>query len=69
MKWLKKYREITEGWYNDAFPTSEIEEMANKRVSICASCPNNINNTCKLCGCFLSKKTKSPTSKCPDGKW
>lgn len=91
---LKKYKEIYEGWKNDMFPTSEILVMAEPRANICSSCPLNINNVCspnqsglavktfeyqeelrhegkvyKGCGCPLSKKTKSPDSKCPLGKW
>lgn len=45
-KWLKKLREIKEGWMNDAFPTNEIIAIANKRAEICASCLLNVNNTC-----------------------
>lgn len=92
--YLKKFKEIYEGWKNDAFPTPEIMLMAEPRAKICADCPLNVNNVCtpnatlpavdnfiyqeelrvkgkeyKGCGCPLSKKTKSPDSKCPVGKW
>lgn len=91
---LKKYKEIYEGWKNDLFPTDEILKMAEERAKICASCPLNVNNHCspsiegiaekdfeyqgeirkkgqvyKGCGCPLSKKLKSETTKCPLGKW
>ncbi len=94
MKWLKKYKEIADGWYFDAFPTDAIIKMADLRAKECAVCPLNKNNECSPtteglaiidfiyqdeqrykdkpypgCGCPLSKKTKSPTSKCPLGKW
>ena len=43
---VKKFREIVEGWKNDAFPTPEILAWAEPRAKICADCPLNINNTC-----------------------
>lgn len=94
MNWLKKYKEIADGWYFDAFPTDAIINMADLRAKECSVCPLNKNNECSTtteglaiidfiyqdeqrykgnpypgCGCPLSKKTKSPTSKCPLGKW
>lgn len=94
MQWLKKYKEIADGWYYDAFPTDAIIALAEDRAEICAQCPLNKNNTCDSntngiavkdfeyqgqarkegkryngCGCPLSKKTKSPDTKCPLGKW
>lgn len=93
-KYINKLAEIYEGWKNDAFPTPEIIELAEKRADKCAGCPLNINNQCnggtegeavvdfvyqgkqrtkgtkyKGCNCPISKKTKSPNSKCPLGKW
>lgn len=94
MNWLKKYKEIVDGWVNDAFPTKEVLAISEPRAEICAKCPLNVNNVCSTsvtglvtktfeyneelrysgkeyngCGCPLSKKTKSLTSKCPIGKW
>lgn len=94
MKWLKNLREIYDGWKNDAFPTDDILELAEKRAKVCAGCPMNNEGTCdntrkmpavvdfiyqeeqrqankiyRGCNCPLDKKTKSPTSKCPVGKW
>ena len=66
---MNKLKEIIDGWYNDANPTPEILAMAEPRAKICSECPENIFNICKSCGCPLSKKTKSPTSKCPKNKW
>lgn len=51
MSWLKKYRNIIDGWYNDAFPTEDIIKLSEERASICAGCPLNVNNACS------SKKT------------
>lgn len=94
IKWLKKLKQIYQGWKNDAFVTPEILDMANPRAVICAGCPLNVNGICSSnkvglavkdfsyngeqrfrgrvytgCGCPLSKKTKSPDSKCPIGNW
>lgn len=93
-KIINRLKEISDGWYNDIFPTSEVLKYAEPRASICASCVLNVNNVCSTqvqaeavkdleymgeqrikgnlysgCGCPLSKKTKSPKSKCPLGKF
>lgn len=46
-------------------------EIADKRMSICGSCPEIIKLTsqCKKCGCFMPAKTKLEAAKCPIGKW
>ena len=41
------------------------------RLTACKNC-NNFNQenwTCKICGCYLDKKAKMNTEKCPDSKW
>ncbi len=45
-----------------------IKQMADSRLSICERC-EHFGYTCKMCGCILSAKTKSPDTKCPIGKW
>lgn len=47
------------------------EEIQKERYSICLSCPELINatKTCKLCGCFMTQKTKLKNASCPIGKW
>ncbi len=50
---LKKYKDIYDGWKNDVFTTPEIAELAHKRSTVCATCPLNIDNTC-------SKKVTGP---------
>ena len=47
-----------------------IDEYIN-RLTICKSCDKFDNEkwVCKKCGCFLDKKAKMNTEKCPDDKW
>lgn len=61
----------------------EIRQMGEKRLKICHQCPVRTGNRCdpnktiknkdgdriKGCGCVLSAKVLSPSSKCPAGKW
>ena len=55
--------------------TNEEEVLFNKRREICGACPNMYydedlkSDRCRLCGCFLSAKTKSVQSICPEGLW
>jgi hypothetical protein len=54
-------------------PESEYtdNETAEKRFSICQSCPELLKLTkqCKKCGCFMAVKTKLLKAECPIGKW
>ncbi|MBL7997022.1 MAG: hypothetical protein JNL32_00150 [Candidatus Kapabacteria bacterium] len=51
--------------------------LSRKRMSICSTCTNNINDTCSLCGCPVSEKTKftgehsitKHVEHCDAGKW
>jgi hypothetical protein len=47
------------------------EELSNKRLAICSSCPEYVRLThqCKKCGCIMNLKTKLPHAECPIGKW
>ena len=47
------------------------ETDADKRYSICESCPSllNITKQCKECGCFMKLKVKVLSAQCPLGKW
>jgi hypothetical protein len=47
------------------------KEITQKRLSICAVCPEYVRLTaqCKKCGCFMKAKAASPDSSCPIGKW
>lgn len=67
---MSKLSEIYEGWKNFAFPSPIIEENAKKRIGICVDCDNlNDRNICKLCGCYMPAKVRSPKSKCRLRKW
>lgn len=49
-----------------------VEESIEKnRYDICLQCPELIKLTsqCKLCGCFMTGKTKLKAASCPIGKW
>jgi hypothetical protein len=47
------------------------QEVADRRLDICKSCPElvKITQQCKKCGCFMTAKTKYEAAKCPLGKW
>jgi hypothetical protein len=47
------------------------EKDANKRYSICESCPSllKLTHQCKECGCFMKLKVKLAEATCPLGKW
>ena len=57
------------------------EEIRDKRLGKCKTCPNLINEKCILCGCFVEIKAeldyhKNPKkffriekTHCEDGKW
>ncbi len=62
--------EIYVGWKNYTFPNKETEVEAKRRIEICIGCVNlRKTNTCKLCGCYMPAKVRSPKSKCRLGKW
>jgi hypothetical protein len=54
-------------------PSTEWAESseAERRYSICKSCPEFIKATkqCKKCGCFMHLKTKLQAATCPMSKW
>lgn len=73
---LGKLREIVEGWTGYLLNNPDMEEEAERRLSICIKCPENSTpneiqklSTCKKCGCVLGAKSFSKNSKCPIGKW
>ena len=67
---MSRLNEIYVGWKNVAFKNPEIEEVAKNRAKICVLCKNlRGNNTCKICGCYIPAKIRSPKSKCPINLW
>jgi|JFJP01.1.fsa_nt_gi hypothetical protein len=69
---MSQLSEIYAGWKNIIFPNPEVEAQAKKRIIICVSneCKNfRKNKSCKLCGCYMPAKVRSPKSKCDIGKW
>lgn len=47
------------------------DEEAERRMSICETCPRLLKTTyqCKECGCFMKLKVKLEAAVCPLGKW
>lgn len=50
---------------------SDIDELAEKRMSVCNSCEFKkvVTNRCRACGCYLPAKTRVLKQKCPKNKW
>lgn len=67
---MSRLSEIYDGWKNLAFPNEKVEIEAKRRMKICVSCDELSDiNTCKLCGCYMSAKVRSPKSICLKNKW
>lgn len=67
---MNKLSEIYSGWKNMTIKNPEIEELAKNRAKICIACEKLRNNkTCKICGCYIPAKVRSPKSRCPLTKW
>lgn len=73
-KHLKKLSQIAEGYTNLtlsalSLTSEQIEKVSEVRIKVCEKCPNNINNSCALCGCYLPSKTRVRSAKCPANLW
>ena len=75
---MLKVVEIAKAWIAAANPTSEQQQIAEYRASVCDACPKKAHNPtidlyyCSECGCPLSKKIFSPKpgrEACPLAKW
>ena len=65
-----RLQEIYVGWKNYTFPNGKVEIEAKRRIEICIKCINlRKTNTCKLCGCYMPAKVRSPKSRCRINKW
>ena len=71
----KKAKEIAEGYANllkskVGLSSEEDEKIFKARMEICNACQyKSAMNRCLKCGCPLAAKTRSLTSKCPEGEW
>lgn len=69
--------QIVEGWKNKilidlGFNLPEVSSLAKERMNICLDCPNinkEFYDSCSLCGCALTAKTKATEANCPQNKW
>jgi hypothetical protein len=62
---MSRISEIYAGWKNFTFPDPNVEQEAKRRMEICVGCKNlTKKNYCKLCGCYMPAKVRSPKSHC-----
>jgi rRNA maturation endonuclease Nob1 len=72
---LKQVDQIIKGnWAYYISKTPEQQKLSKTRLAICIGCKwfDKDNNTCKLCGCDMRKKTLVEDAKCADNgyeKW
>ena len=54
---------------DDSVRTPEEEYRA--RLSLCQDCPELMNGTCRLCGCYVETRAAKRGQQCPmvPGKW
>lgn len=47
------------------------EELQQKRLDICSSCPLLVKESdrCSACGCYVKSKVRMTTASCPKGHW
>jgi hypothetical protein len=65
--------EKSRNWITKNLPlfSSEVKEIAKRRLSVCQTCPRLTPkiNTCKECGCLMPAKVFFTKASCPIGKW
>lgn len=75
---MTKFEEIVRAWRSKWNPSPAETELANKRLTICKTCPSRkevIKGSdffvlCGECGCPLEAKVHSPRKgACDLGKW
>lgn len=56
--------------YNLYMAKISVEEY-EKRINICKTCEHfdSYKDKCKLCGCYMTMKTRLSGESCPVGKW
>ena len=66
---MTKLLNIYEGWKNLVKENPELEPEFIERAKECASCKRNRLNFCKVCGCYIPAKVRSPQENCPLFFW
>ena len=74
---MAKIKEILEGWKNLIWEDPDIEDLAIKRLEVCAECDSRSNypqavslfSQCLACGCVIEAKTRCKDCSCPLSKW
>lgn len=85
MKFYYWIKSVITGWYLFLFKKADSEDMAKRRAVYCGVCPHATTGmfdaihddeipsisgkSCKLCGCALVAKLRSPDEECPIGLW
>ena len=70
IKWFFQtmYRNLVIWWKMRKFKTTK--EISDYRMNICNKCPDlTPHKICKVCGCFMTAKTKLIDVECPLKKW
>jgi hypothetical protein len=50
-------------------PVKVAPDEHDRRWGLCMTCPNLVNDKCKLCGCFFRAKIGLAQERCPIGRW
>lgn len=59
---------ILQSWGNVLIANPKIEKEAERKLSICHTCPHREGYKCGACGCPLIAKSRGKST-CPKGKW
>lgn len=66
---MSKLKNIINGYKNLIIRDETMHPLYLSRLEICKTCPNNISGICKLCGCIIAAKARSPEEDCPGNYW
>ena len=45
------------------------QDEYRERLMVCTHCDQRTDNTCAICGCYLSLKARGRACRCPQNKW
>lgn len=66
-------KEIIDAWKKAANPTVDERAVAERRMTICSSCPHRKSfagiDVCGKCLCPIGKKVFARDGSCPDARW